>query len=78
MVGGMPSATTTGLPVGAQLRAARERCSLSRERLAALSDCSTSRVEQFELGLRPTVSPALERVWRVLDALGERAEGGDA
>jgi transcriptional regulator with XRE-family HTH domain len=66
------------LPVGAKLRSAREACSLSREALARLSDCSTSRVEQFELGLRPAASPALERVWAVIAVLRERAEGGDA
>ena len=52
-----------------RLREARERAHLSREHLARLSDCSTSRVQQFEHGLRPDVSPTLKRVWAVLDAL---------
>jgi transcriptional regulator with XRE-family HTH domain len=65
----VPAATSTDLPVGADLRAARERARLSREALARLSDCSTSRIAQFEQGLRPDVSQALARCWSVLDVL---------
>jgi transcriptional regulator with XRE-family HTH domain len=58
------------LPVGPELRRAREQTGLSRETLARLASCSSSRITQFEQGMRPAVSPALSRVWRVLTALG--------
>jgi transcriptional regulator with XRE-family HTH domain len=51
------------------LRQSRQRTSLSRETLARLSGCSTSRIAQFEQGLRPDASPVLERVWGVIEAL---------
>jgi transcriptional regulator with XRE-family HTH domain len=73
------SVVTHNLPVGPELREAREACGLSRERLARLADCSYARVAQLELGMRPAHSPALARIWRVLDALrDDRAGGGDA
>jgi transcriptional regulator with XRE-family HTH domain len=64
------STTSTPLPVGSELRQAREQAHLSREMLAQLAKCSTSTVTQFERGLRPEVSYALERIWDVLRALG--------
>ena len=70
------STTSTPLPVGTELRQAREQTRLSRETLARLSDCSTSRIAQFEQGLRPNVSPALDRVWSVLNALNDRSREG--
>jgi transcriptional regulator with XRE-family HTH domain len=72
--------TSTPLPVGPPLREAREQAHLSREQLAQLSGCSTSRIAQFEQGLRPDDSPTLRRVWAVLDALlgADPARGGGA
>lgn len=62
--------------VGPALREARVRVGLSQEKLARLAGCSTARVTQLERGFRPDVSPALERIWRVLDALADE-KGGD-
>jgi transcriptional regulator with XRE-family HTH domain len=46
------------------------KAGLSREKLAALAGCSVAWVAQLEGGMTPSSSPALNRIWRVLDALG--------
>jgi transcriptional regulator with XRE-family HTH domain len=69
-------ASTTTTRVGQDLRAAREQAGLSRERLARLADCSVDWIKQLERDL--PVSPALDRIWRVLDALDDRPSGGGA
>ncbi len=74
----MPITTTPR--VGPELRSAREAVGISRERLARLADCSVNWVEQLEnRAAAPARSEALPRIWRALDALGDRPpEGGDA
>jgi transcriptional regulator with XRE-family HTH domain len=69
--------TTTTPRVGVELRSAREKLGLPREKLAALADCSTAWLAQLEGGMTPVSSPALGRIWAVLDELGEPTrEGG--
>ncbi len=68
--------TTTTTHVGAELREARKRAGLSREKLARLASCSTAWLAQLECGLRPGTSDALLRIWHVLDAMnGSGADG---
>jgi transcriptional regulator with XRE-family HTH domain len=62
--------STTNTPrVGSELRLARKRAGLSREALARLADCSANWIAQLERDPEFD-SPSLERIWRVLDALG--------
>jgi len=70
--------TVTSTRVGPELRTARERAGLSREQLARLADCSSSRLAQLEGGMAPAKSEALKRIWRVLDALGAGQRKGGA
>lgn len=62
----MSSSTTEKL---LSLRERRERAGLSRQRFAALGQCSLSYVQQLETGLSPAKSPTLERLERILEAL---------
>lgn len=73
-------ATVTSHRVGSELRTARERAGLSRQQLATLSHCSIGWLQQLEGGMSPAASPALRRIWRVLDAIGDAgsARGGEA
>jgi transcriptional regulator with XRE-family HTH domain len=70
------STTSTAPRVGLALREARKAAGLSQEKLAQLADCSTAWIQVLER--EPQDSPVLRRIWRVLDALGDRAGGGDA
>lgn len=77
----MPSMETVVAPrhpAGAELKAARQRAGLSRQKLAGLAGCSMAWVQQLEAGVQPADSPTLERIWMVLDALGGRSPGDSA
>jgi transcriptional regulator with XRE-family HTH domain len=67
------TATTTTARVGPELRSARNRAGLTRERLSALAGCSVAWLAHLERGAVPTTSPALDRIWDVLSAFGEPA-----
>jgi transcriptional regulator with XRE-family HTH domain len=71
---------STNPGVGPELRQARESVGLTRAQLAALANCSVGWVRWLEAtAVAPASSPSLERIWRVLDVLGDRrAKGGDA
>ena len=69
--------TMPSWPVGAELRDARQRAGLTREKLATLAGCSYGWIAQLEAGVRPVNSTKLEGIWRVLNRLGGRsADGG--
>ena len=71
------TATTPSIwPTGVDLREARRRAGLTREKLAVLAGCSEAWVAQLEAGVQPLHSVKLAAIWRVLDALGGRSSDG--